>query len=67
MTPRRREAARRLLVVARLLAAGARRDEGTTAIEYCLAASLIALAIFVGASAIGTSLSSIFTSLAQWL
>jgi len=43
-----------------------RRDErGATAIEYGLLASLIAVAIIVGAGALGTNLNSTFNSIAQ--
>jgi pilus assembly protein Flp/PilA len=38
-----------------------REDEGVTAIEYGLIAALIAVAIIVGLSAMGTSLNSNFT------
>jgi len=44
------------------------RDEsGATAIEYGLIASLIAVAIIAGASALGTNLGATFTSLAGQL
>ncbi len=37
-------------------------DGGATSIEYALIASLLSLALFVGAAGIGTSLSPIFSS-----
>jgi len=41
-----------------------KRDEsGATAIEYGLIASLIAVAIIGGATALGTNLASVFTTL----
>jgi len=42
-------------------------ESGATAIEYGLIASLIAVAIIAGASALGTNLASVFTSLATQL
>ncbi len=39
-------------------------ESGATAIEYGLIASLIAVAIIAGASALGTNLAATFTSLA---
>jgi pilus assembly protein Flp/PilA len=47
-------------VVARLL----RDDSGATAIEYGLIAALIAVAAIVAMQAVGTSLISIFTTVA---
>ena len=41
-----------------------RDDAGVTAVEYGLIAAFIAMAIFGAVSALGTSLSSMFTSLA---
>ncbi|PKO62195.1 MAG: Flp family type IVb pilin [Betaproteobacteria bacterium HGW-Betaproteobacteria-18] len=41
-----------------------RDEEGVTAIEYGLLASLIALAIIVGATALGTHLNSLFNDIA---
>ncbi|CAI08221.1 INTERPRO: probable Flp/Fap pilin component [Aromatoleum aromaticum EbN1] len=41
-----------------------RDDEGVTAIEYGLLASLIALAIIVGAGALGTKLNTMFNFIA---
>jgi pilus assembly protein Flp/PilA len=42
-------------------------EEGVTAIEYGLLASLIALAIIVGATATGTSLDQMFTYISTQL
>lgn len=39
-------------------------DEGVTAIEYGLIASLVAIAIIVGAGALGTKLNDMFTYIA---
>jgi pilus assembly protein Flp/PilA len=39
-----------------------RSEDGATAIEYGLIAALIAVAIIVGATALGSSLNSIFDS-----
>lgn len=39
-------------------------ESGATAIEYGLLASLIALAIVVGATALGSGLNSLFTTVA---
>jgi pilus assembly protein Flp/PilA len=39
-------------------------EEGATAIEYALLASLIAVAIIVGATALGGKLNSLFTGIA---
>ena len=41
-----------------------RDEEGVTAIEYGLIASLIALAIIVGAGALGKNLNSLFNDIA---
>ena len=41
----------------------ARDEEGVTAIEYGLLAALIAVAIIVGATAVGTNLNSLFTAI----
>jgi pilus assembly protein Flp/PilA len=41
-----------------------RDEEGVTAIEYGLIASLIALAIIVGATAAGTNLNGLFNYIA---
>lgn len=40
-----------------------REEDGVTAIEYGLIAALIAVAIVVGAAALGTALNGIFTRL----
>ena len=40
-------------------------DEGVTAIEYGLIAALIALVIIVAVTAVGTSLSEVFQSVAD--
>ena len=42
-------------------------EEGVTAIEYALLAALIALAIVVGAGALGKGLSDFFADIATWL
>jgi pilus assembly protein Flp/PilA len=42
-------------------------EEGVTAIEYVLIASLISIAIIAGAAALGTSLNSTFQSIAAAL
>jgi len=44
-----------------------RDEEGVTAIEYGLIASLIAVAIVVAAGLVGTNLSTLFTSIAGCL
>lgn len=44
-----------------------RDEEGAVAIEYALLAALIALAIIVGAGALGTELSNFFQAIADWL
>jgi pilus assembly protein Flp/PilA len=41
-----------------------REEEGVTAIEYGLIASLVALAIIVGAGLLGTKLNDMFTFIA---
>lgn len=41
----------------------ARDEEGVTAIEYGLIAALIALAIIVGVTAVGTNLNTLFNSI----
>lgn len=38
-----------------------RDEEGVTAIEYGLIASLVAVALIVGATALGTNLNAMFT------
>jgi pilus assembly protein Flp/PilA len=40
-------------------------ESGATAIEYSLIASLIGVAIIVGAAALGTSLNSLFNSVSS--
>jgi len=40
-------------------------EKAATAIEYCLIASLIAVAIIAGASALGTSLNSTFQAISS--
>jgi len=44
-----------------------REDDGVTAIEYGLIAALIAVAITVGANALGTNLNALFNAIAQCL
>ncbi len=44
-----------------------REEEGVTAIEYGLIASLVALAIIVGATALGGKLNDMFTFIAGQL
>lgn len=44
-----------------------RDEEGVTAIEYGLIASLIALAIIVGAGALGGKLNTLFQTIADTL
>ncbi|MCK2097729.1 Flp family type IVb pilin [Thauera aromatica] len=44
-----------------------RDEEGVTAIEYGLIASLVAVAIIVGATALGTKLNAMFTYIAGLL
>ena len=41
-----------------------RDEEGVTAIEYGLIAALIAIAILVGAGALGTNLNTLFNNIA---
>jgi pilus assembly protein Flp/PilA len=41
----------------------ARDEEGVTAIEYGLIAALIAVAIIVGATAVGVNLNDLFTDI----
>ncbi|MBP0593729.1 Flp family type IVb pilin [Paraburkholderia sp. LEh10] len=47
-----------------LIRALAREEDGVTAIEYGLLAALIAVAIVVGATAVGTNLNAMFNSIA---
>lgn len=44
-----------------------RDEEGVTAIEYGLLASLVAVAIIVGATNLGTGLDTLFTNIAKCL
>jgi pilus assembly protein Flp/PilA len=44
-----------------------REEDGVTAIEYGLIASLVAVAIVVGAGLLGTALDGIFTRIATCL
>jgi pilus assembly protein Flp/PilA len=44
-----------------------RDEEGVTAIEYGLLASLIAVAIIVGAGLVGTELNTLFTDISTCL
>lgn len=44
-----------------------RDEDGVTAIEYGLIAALIALAIVVGAGALGTSLNNMFQAIGNFL
>jgi len=44
-----------------------RDEEGVTAIEYGLIATLIALAIVVGVTSIGTNLEAMFMAIAGYL
>ncbi len=44
-----------------------KEEEGVTAIEYGLIAALIAVAIIVAATSVGTSLDSLFTDVAGHL
>ena len=48
-----------------LLARFLRDDTGVTAIEYALMGGLIALAIIVGAGALGTQLNTSFTAVSD--
>lgn len=49
----------------RLLRAFRRREDGATAIEYGLIAALIALAIVVAMTTLGTSLQGVFNATAN--
>ena len=42
-----------------------RRQEGVTALEYALIAALVAVAIIGGVSMLGTSVSQVFTTVAN--
>jgi pilus assembly protein Flp/PilA len=44
-----------------------RDEEGVTAIEYGLIATLVAIAIIVGAGALGTTLNDVFQGIADTL
>ena len=44
-----------------------RDEEGVTAIEYGLVASLIAVAIIIGAGLVGTNLNTLFTGISGCL
>jgi pilus assembly protein Flp/PilA len=49
--------------MSKILARFAKDESGATAIEYGLIAALIALAIIVGAGALGNSLNGMFTKI----
>lgn len=51
----------------KLFARFAKNESGATAIEYGLIAALIALAIMVGAGAVGNSLDAKFTDISEEL
>ncbi len=53
--------------MSKLFARFVKDESGATAIEYGLIAALIALAIMVGARAVGTSLDALFTEVATEL
>ena len=42
-------------------------DNGATALEYALIAALVALSIVTGASALGTSLNTLFTDTGEYM
>jgi pilus assembly protein Flp/PilA len=42
-------------------------EEGLVAIEYVLIAALVAIAIVIGATALGTNLNSFFQSIADFI
>ena len=44
-----------------------KENDGVTAIEYGLIAGLVAVAIIVGATSLGTSLNSVFTNIGSCL
>lgn len=46
-----------------LVRAFAREEDGVTAIEYGLLAALIAVAIILGATAVGSNLNTLFTNI----
>jgi len=45
----------------------AKDESGATAIEYCLIATLIAVAIIVGATALGSKLNAVFEGVSSQL
>ena len=53
--------------MSKILARFAKDESGATAIEYGLIAALIALAIIVGAGALGNALNTKFTKIASVL
>lgn len=53
--------------MAKLVARFVKDESGATAIEYGLIAALIALAIMVGAGALGNSINNKFESIAECL
>ncbi|HET9536289.1 MAG: Flp family type IVb pilin [Mesorhizobium sp.] len=53
--------------MSKLFARFVKDESGATAIEYGLIAALIALAIMVGARAVGTSLDALFNDVADEL
>jgi pilus assembly protein Flp/PilA len=53
--------------MSKLFALFVKDESGATAIEYGLIAALIALAIMVGARAVGTSLDALFNDVADEL
>jgi pilus assembly protein Flp/PilA len=53
--------------MSKILARFAKDESGATAIEYGLIAALIALAIIVGAGALGNSLNTMFSNIATSL
>ena len=53
--------------MSKLFARFVKDESGATAIEYGLIAALIALAIMVGANAVGTSLNALFNDVATEL
>ena len=50
-----------------LIARFVREDKGQDLIEYVLLGSLIALAVVVGATALGTNLNTWYTDVAAWV
>jgi pilus assembly protein Flp/PilA len=49
--------------MSKLLVRFLREESGATAIEYGLIATLIAVALIVGATAVGTSLNQVFSTI----